>query len=155
MWQSTTGVHHGALLVILTSISQANGSENRSLRSVWSLRLASPSARILTVATDDIIGIWPGRLFSHGFQNLPVGNQSMTLVFGDNMDMTVVLGLHKFSLQVTIDHNGPSLYSGHFAASINCCKRTFYCNDSKIAEFKTIDTKNSSTAFVVMYNLIT
>ena len=33
--------------------------------------------------------------------------------------------------------------------------RTFYCNDSKITEFKTIDTKNSSTAYVVMYKLIT
>ena len=53
------------------------------------------------------------------------------------MDMTVVLGLHKFSLQATIDHHGPSMYSGHYTASINCCKRTFYCNDSKITEFKT------------------
>ena len=40
-------------------------------------------------------------------------------------------------------------------ASISCCKRTFYCNDSKITEFETIDTKNSSTAYVVMYKLIT
>ena len=71
------------------------------------------------------------------------------------MDMTVVLGLHKFSLHTTIDHHGPSMYSGHYTASINCCKRTFYCNDSKITEFKTIDTKNSSTAYVVMYELIT
>ena len=66
------------------------------------------------------------------------------------MDMTVVLGLHKFSLQATMDHHGPSMYSGHYTASINCCKRTFYCNDSKITEFETIDTKNSSTAYVVM-----
>ena len=29
------------------------------------------------------------------------------------MDMTVVLGLHKCSLQATIDHHGPSMYSGH------------------------------------------
>ena len=71
------------------------------------------------------------------------------------MDMTVVLGLHKFSLQATIDHHGPSMYSGRYTAYINRCKRTFYCNDSKITEFKTIDTKNSSTAYVVMYKLIT
>ena len=71
------------------------------------------------------------------------------------MDMTVVLGLHKFSLQVTIDHYGPSMYSGHYSASINCCKRTFYCNDSKITEFEAIYTKKSSTAYVVMYKLIT
>ena len=72
------------------------------------------------------------------------------------MDMTVVLGLHKFSLQATIDHHGPSMYPGHYTtASINCCKNTFYCNDSKITELKMIDTKNSSTAYVVMYKLIT
>ena len=57
------------------------------------------------------------------------------------MDMIVVLGLHKFSLQATIDHHGPSMYSGHYTASINCCKRTFYWNDSKIMEFEMIDTK--------------
>ena len=72
-----------------------------------------------------------------------------------SMDMTVVLGLHKFSLQATIDHHGPSMYSGHYNASINCCKRTFYCNDSKTTEFEMIDNKNSSTAYVVMYKLIT
>ena len=69
---------------------------------------------------------------------------------------TVVLGLHKFNLQATIDHHhGPSMYSGHYTVSINCCKRTLYCNDSKITEFKTIDTKNSSTAYVVVYKFIT
>ena len=71
------------------------------------------------------------------------------------MDMTVVLGLHKFSLQTTIAYHGPSIYSGHYTASINCCKRTFYCNDSKITELEMIDTKNSSTAYVVMYKFIT
>ena len=70
------------------------------------------------------------------------------------MDMTVVLGLHKFSLRATIDHHGPSMYSGHYTATINRCKRKLYCNDSKITEFETIDTKNSSTAYVVMYKLI-
>ena len=38
------------------------------------------------------------------------------------MDMTV--GLHKFSLQVTIDHHGPSMYSGHYTTSLKCCKNT-------------------------------
>ena len=66
------------------------------------------------------------------------------------MAMTVVLGLHKFSLQATIDHHGPSMYSGHYAAPINCCKRTFYCNDSKITELEMIDAKNSSIAYLVM-----
>ena len=30
-----------------------------------------------------------------------------------------------------------------------------YCNDSKITEFEIIDTKNASTAYVIMYKLIT
>ena len=74
------------------------------------------------------------------------------------MDMTVVLGLHKFSLRATIDHHGPSMYSGYYTASVNCCKKTkqaFYCKDSKITEFEMIDTKNNSTAYVVIYKLIT
>ena len=40
------------------------------------------------------------------------------------MGMTVVLGLHKFSLQATIDHHGPSVYSGHFTKSISCWKKS-------------------------------
>ena len=48
------------------------------------------------------------------------------------MDMTVRLGPLKFSLQATIDHHGTSIDSGHYTASINCCKKTFYCNDHKI-----------------------
>ena len=71
------------------------------------------------------------------------------------MDMTVELGLHKFSLQATIDHHGPSMYSGHYTTSINCCKKKIYCNDSKITKFEMMDTKNTSTAYAVMYKLIT
>ena len=50
------------------------------------------------------------------------------------VDMTIVLGLHKFNMQATMDHHGPFMYSGHYHTSINCCK-TFYCDDSKISEF--------------------
>ena len=39
------------------------------------------------------------------------------------MDTTVRLGPLKFSLQATIDHHGPSIHSGHYTASINCCKK--------------------------------
>ena len=71
------------------------------------------------------------------------------------MDMTVVLDLHKFSLQATVDHHGPSMYSGHYTASINYCKNHSIATIVKITEFKAIDAKNSSTAYVVMYKLIT
>ena len=39
------------------------------------------------------------------------------------MDTTVRLSPLKFSLQATIDHHGPSIDSGHYTASINCCKK--------------------------------
>ena len=38
-------------------------------------------------------------------------------------------------------------------ASINCCKKTFYCNDHKIMELGITD-KNSSTAYIVLYKWI-
>ena len=69
------------------------------------------------------------------------------------LDTTVRLGPLKFSLQATIDHNGPFIYSGHYTASINCCKKTFYCNDHTITEFGITD-KISSTAHVISYELI-
>ena len=46
-----------------------------------------------------------------------------------------------------------SIDSGHYTASINCCKKTFYCNDHKITEFGTTD-KNSFTAYIVLYKWI-
>ena len=70
------------------------------------------------------------------------------------MDTTIRLGPLKFSLRPTIDHHGPSIHSGHYTASINCCKKTFYCNDHTITEFGIIDNKNSSTASVILYELI-
>ena len=38
--------------------------------------------------------------------------------------MTIVLGPHKFSLHATIDHHGPSIYSGHYITCVNCTKRS-------------------------------
>ena len=70
------------------------------------------------------------------------------------MDTTVRLGPLKFSLQATIDHHGPSIHPGHYTASIKCCKKTtFYCNDHTITQFGITD-KNSSTAYVILYELI-
>ena len=39
------------------------------------------------------------------------------------LDTTVRLGPLKFNVQATIDHHGPSIDSGHYTASINCCKK--------------------------------
>ena len=64
-----------------------------------------------------------------------------------------LLGPLKFNLQATVDHHGPSMHSGHYTASINCCKN-IYCNDHTTTEFGIIDSKNSSTAYVILYELI-
>ena len=62
----------------------------------------------------------------------------------------------KFSLRAIIDHHGPSIHSGHYTASINCCKKNpFYCNDHTITEFRIIDSKNFSTAYVILYDWLT
>ena len=50
------------------------------------------------------------------------------------MNMTVVLGLHTFSLPTTVDHHGPYTCSGHYAISINCWKNILF-NGSKITAF--------------------
>ena len=39
------------------------------------------------------------------------------------LDTTVRLGPLKFKLQASIDHHEPSIDSGHYTASINCCKK--------------------------------
>ena len=70
------------------------------------------------------------------------------------MDTTVRFGPLKFSLRAAIDHHGPSIHSGQYTASINCCKKTFYCTDNTITDFGIIDSKNSSTAYVILYELI-
>ena len=99
----------------------------------------------------------------HVQECLPVSWHYITCIYINNnitkdrcpipMDTTVRLGPLKFSLQATIDHHGPSIDSGHYTASINCCKKTFYCNDHKITEFGITD-KNSSTAYIISYKWI-
>ena len=66
------------------------------------------------------------------------------------MDMTGVLGLHKFSSHATIDHHGPSMYSGHHTTFINCYE-SMLLQWQQLTEFEKIDT---STAYVVIYKLI-
>ena len=71
------------------------------------------------------------------------------------VDTTVRLGPLKFNLHAIIDHHGSFIHSGHYTASVNCCKKnpTFYCNDHTITEFGITD-KNSSTEYVISYELI-
>ena len=68
------------------------------------------------------------------------------------LDLYIKLDLYKFSPQASVDHHGYSMNSGHYTASINCCGKTFHCNDNKITECKITDTYNSSTAYIFCTN---
>ena len=70
------------------------------------------------------------------------------------LDLYIKLGPYKFSLQASVDHHGYSMNSGHYTASINCCGKTFHCNDDKITECNITDTYNSSTAYILLYKLM-
>ena len=70
------------------------------------------------------------------------------------LDLYIELGPYKFSLQASVDHHGYSMSSGHYTASINCCGKTFHCNDNKITECNITDTYNSSTAYILLYKLM-
>ena len=67
------------------------------------------------------------------------------------MGMTVALGLHKFSLQATIDHQGPSMYSGNYTAPINCCKKKTIATTAKIRGLKWLIPK---TPLMLMWKCI-
>ena len=41
----------------------------------------------------------------------------------DALYLWIMFGPLKFSLLATIDHQGPSIHSGHYTASIKCCKK--------------------------------
>ena len=44
---------------------------------------------------------------------------------------------------------------GHYNTSVNCCEKTFYCNNGKITECEIIDNKNASASYVSIQRLIT
>ena len=48
------------------------------------------------------------------------------------VDTTVRLGPLKFSLKATIDHHGPSIHSGRYTASINCCKKNSIATNTQL-----------------------
>ena len=69
------------------------------------------------------------------------------------MDTTVRLRPLKFSLRATIDHMD-RLYIPVIILHLSIVEKRLYCNDHTITEFGIIDSKNSSTAYVILYELI-
>ena len=70
------------------------------------------------------------------------------------VDFTFTLGPYTFSLLATVDHHGPTTDSGHYTTYINCCNKTFFCNDNKITEVELPDGRGSSTAYMLLYRCI-
>ena len=58
------------------------------------------------------------------------------------MDTTVRLGPLKFSLQASIDHHGMSIHSGHYTASINCCKKHSIATITQLRSLKLLIKTN-------------
>ena len=63
------------------------------------------------------------------------------------MDTTVRLGPLTFNLRATIDHHGPSIYSGHYTASINCCKKH---SIATIAQLRSLESLTAKTPLLHM-----
>ena len=51
-----------------------------------------------------------------------------------HLDFNIMLGPYKFNLHVTVDHAGLSIHCGHYTTSVNCCGKSIYCNDGRIAD---------------------
>ena len=65
--------------------------------------------------------------------------------------LNIMPGPYKFKLWVIVDH---SVNCGHYTASINCCRETFYCNDTRITKSNINDIHNPSPAYILLYKLV-
>ena len=52
--------------------------------------------------------------------------------------------------QITLE----TFHCVHYTASVDCCGKTLYDNDNRIKEYNTIDTRNSSLVYILLYKLI-
>ena len=64
------------------------------------------------------------------------------------MDTTVRLGPLTFSLRATMDHHGPSIHSGHYTASLNCCKKTH--SIATITQLRSLELLTTKTLLLHM-----
>ena len=64
-----------------------------------------------------------------------------------------LLGPCRFNMQTIVSHHRHSMNCGYYTASINRCGKTFYVNDIRITQRNINDTHNSSTAYILLYNV--
>ena len=84
-----------------------------------------------------------------------INNNVTKYMFSITMDMTIVFCLDKFSPKATTDHQGPSMYSGHYTNLIKRSEKNSFATTAKLCSLKLLKPNNSSSAYVVMYKLIT
>ena len=104
------------------------------------------------IQTNFALGWPPGNV--HFALSIHLTSSLAAYIFCMPLDLHIKLGPYKFSLQASLDHHGYSMNSGHYTAPINCCGKTFHCNDNKITECNITDTYNSSTTYSLVYKLI-
>ena len=71
------------------------------------------------------------------------------------MDTTAKFGPLKFTLRANIDHNGPSLHSGHYTASINCCKKHSIATITQLRSLKLLIAKTPLLHMLYCMNSLT
>ena len=72
-----------------------------------------------------------------------------------SMDTTVRLGPLKFSLRATIDHHGPSIHSGHYTASISCCKKNSIATITQLRSLELLTAKTPLLHMLYYMNCLT
>ena len=70
-------------------------------------------------------------------------------------DTSVVLDPLKFSLQATIDHHGPSIHSGRYTASINCCKNHSITRITQLRSLELLIAKTPQLHILYYMNWLT
>ena len=83
-------------------------------------------------------------------RNRYINNNIPKYKWSMSMDMTMVLVPHEFSLQATIDHHEPYMFSGHYTTSINCCKKYI----ATTTNYGVWNYSYASSAYIVLYKLI-
>ena len=61
----------------------------------------------------------------------------------------------KFSLRATIDHHGPSIHSGHYTASINCCKKLSFAMITQLRSLELLTAKTPLLHMLYYMNWLT
>ena len=87
-------------------------------------------------------------------QNIFYNYLSTSLSLSIPLDLTIVLGPCKFSLQATADHQGNSMHCSHHTTSISYWGKTLYWNEYRITECNISNTRNFSTVYTLLYKLI-